>query len=123
MRCTSWQQKRQEKIYQAKQYQDSKEYYQCTFTPMIQPQVPDLVPEGVSEFNRKGIIEYFERIEQAKQIKCQKERQQQSRAGEKWQNRITVPKEFNFMKRNGSRDISPNVTNRPFPNDYNSSMF
>lgn len=73
-RTQLWQKKRSERLAEAKMHQQSKEQFECTFTPSISQTIPEFVPEGVSDFNRRGIIEYFERLEQAKSIKAQKER-------------------------------------------------
>ena len=71
--------------------------------------------DEVSQFTKKGIIEYFNRVEYAQKKKKEIEKLQNKEYGQTWQNKVTIPQEFNFMRNKNNysrRDYSPNITCR-----------
>lgn len=86
-RCSYWANKKDQKMKQQKQQLEKDAIQRCTFRPLTQKTKP-LIKTEVSEFNKRGIIEFFERVDQAKRKK--KEQQAQEKQSN-WKNQITRP--------------------------------
>ncbi|KAL4467765.1 hypothetical protein ABPG74_013100 [Tetrahymena malaccensis] len=122
-RCQIWAQKRQEKLKKVAEQFENRDLIGCTFQPNAQSVKNGLNQQSVTsssqygnqrnvsynnqsdfsqqitEFNKKGIIEFFERIDAAKKKKIENEQLQNKITGKSWQNKITIPQEFSFMKK------------------------
>ena len=96
-----WKKRRDERLVQAQEVREAEEEQSCTFRPSIHNvsiwKGPEKAAE-LSDFGKKGLVQYIERVDNARKKK--QEKSLNTRYGDKWENKITVPREFNFKTTN-----------------------
>ncbi|CAD8209661.1 unnamed protein product [Paramecium pentaurelia] len=88
-----WETKKQEKLVQYQKDVQNESQQLCTFKPQVNKKIAQKSVK-VSEFNKKGLITYFERVQQANKKK------EEPKKSSKWKPGITIPQEFKLSHTN-----------------------
>ncbi|CAD8193099.1 unnamed protein product [Paramecium octaurelia] len=88
-----WETKKQEKLVQYQKDVQTESQSLCPFKPQVNKKIA-LKSAKVSEFNKKGLITYFERVQQANKKK------EEPKKSSKWKPGVTIPQEFKLSHTN-----------------------
>jgi hypothetical protein len=104
-RNTQWEMKRKAKISKEQNAKKQAEVEECTFKPVVKTIPGNLLNTtntvyAASLVDPLGFDEFVQRHEEARIRKAESEKRAVKATGSKWQNKLTVPKEFKFGQRN-----------------------
>ncbi|CAD8127536.1 unnamed protein product [Paramecium sonneborni] len=88
-----WETKKQQKLIQYQKDVQNESQSLCTFKPQVNKKI-EQKSVRVSEFNKKGLITYFERVQQANKKK------EEPKKTSKWKPGVTIPQEFKLSHTN-----------------------